>query len=111
MLNLTLFLALGLLVGTAEPPVTCTVSGIVTLRGKPLERARIIFHLDNDQFVGAKIRDGKYRVERVPPGRWKVTVEAEGLPARYASEEQSALMVEIPKDEPRQTVDLQLQKP
>jgi uncharacterized protein (TIGR03067 family) len=84
------------------------VTGRVTLLGKPLTRGKITFHLDNDQFVGARIKDGEYTVERVPPGRWKVTVEGEGVPAKYASGEQSELTVEVHKEGLRQTVDLDL---
>lgn len=74
-----------------------TVKGTVTLDGKPLPGGRIIFHLGADQFVGAKIKDGAFKLDRAPAGTHKVTVESPGLPARYTSEEQSALRVEVKK--------------
>src|SRR5262245_21639141 len=66
-----------------------TVRGRVTLDGKPLAEGRILFHIGDDQFVGAKLnKDGGFAVTRVPSGRHKVTVEARGVPARYSSEEE-----------------------
>ena len=76
---------------------TASVSGTITLDGAPLASGRIIFHQDNDQFVGAKIKDGKYNLDRVPVGSHRVSVESKGLPARYSSEEQTALRIEIAK--------------
>ena len=76
---------------------TASVSGTITLDGAPLAGGRIIFHQDNDQFVGAKIKDGKYKLDRVPVGTHRVSVESKGLPARYSSEEQSALRIDIDK--------------
>ncbi len=108
MLNAMLVLALSLLVGTNDTPGTTVAKGVVTLNGKPVAKGKITFYLDHDQFVGAKIKDGQYTVERVPPGRWKVTVEGDGVPAKYAAEEQSAIMIEIQKDGVRQTIDLDL---
>src|SRR5262249_26158550 len=72
-----------------------TVKGTVTLDGKPLGSGRIFFHLKNDQFVGAKIKDGRYSVERVPAGTWRITVEGDGVPAKYSSDEKSPLQVEV----------------
>jgi hypothetical protein len=84
--------------GVATAEMLSSAQGKITLDGQPLPGGRIIFHLDGDQFVGAKIKaDGTYKVDRVPVGRHKVTVEFKGVPARYASEEQSALQVEITK--------------
>jgi hypothetical protein len=49
----------------------------------------------DDPFVGAKVKDGKYTVNRVPVGRYKVTFEGEGVPSKYASEDTSGLRVEV----------------
>jgi hypothetical protein len=82
---------------TAADPLS-SAQGKVTLDGRPLPGGRILFHLDDDQFVGAKIKaDGTFKVDRVPVGTHKVTVEFKGLPARFASEERSALRVEVKK--------------
>ena len=72
-----------------------TVSGSVRVGDKPLAAGRIIFHLDGGQFVGAKIKDGAYRIDRVPVGTHKITVEGDGVPARHASDETSSLTIEV----------------
>lgn len=83
----------------------CSLTGTITVDDKPLTSGRIIFHLDDDQFVGAKIKaDGTYKVDRVPPGRHKISVEFPGVPARYA--ERTALEVEV--SGAKLTVDLHL---
>ena len=75
-----------------------SVKGVVTIDGKPLADRRIIFHLGDGQFVGAKTKaDGAFRVDRVPAGTYTVTVEGPGLTARYASEEKSVLRVAVKK--------------
>jgi hypothetical protein len=76
-----------------------TVEGKVTYKGKPLTDATITFHLKDDQFVGAKVKDGKFRVDRVPAGAVKVTIAAKKfpLPAKYASDETSPLTAEVKK--------------
>ena len=69
---------------------------LATLDGKPLVTGRIAFHQADGQFVGAKIdKDARFKVDRVPVGSHKVTVESKGVPDRYASEEQSVLRVEV----------------
>jgi hypothetical protein len=77
-----------------------TVKGSVTLKdGQPLSGGgRIFIHLKDGQFVGAKIQaDGTFKVDRVPVGKHKVTVEAEGVPKYYGYEEKSGLLVEVKK--------------
>jgi hypothetical protein len=74
---------------------TATVKGIITLDGKPLAEGKIFFHLPDDQFVGARIKDGKYKVSRVPVGGWLITVEGAGVPAKYRSGRTTSLKVEI----------------
>ena len=80
-----------------------SVKGTVTVDGKPLPSGRILFHLGDGQFIGAKIKDdGTFKMERVPTGKYKVTVESavQGksvLPARYAADDKSELQVEVKK--------------
>ena len=80
-----------------------SVKGTITLDGKPLPSGRILFHLGDGQFIGAKIKDdGTFKMERVPTGKYKVTVESavQGksvLPARYAADDKSELQVEVKK--------------
>src|SRR4051794_31686780 len=80
---------------TAADPAG-TVQGKVTLDGQPVAGGRIILYVGGDQFVGAKLKaDGTYRLGRVPPGEHRVVVEAPGVPAKFASEKESALAVKV----------------
>ena len=74
-----------------------TVEGVVTYKGKPLPDATITLHLADDQFVGAKLKDGKYRVDRVPSGTVTVTITSAKvrLPAKFAGPDTSGLTVEV----------------
>jgi hypothetical protein len=74
---------------------TGAVEGKVVFKGKPIADGKIVFHLDNGQFVGCKIKNGEYKIDRVPTGTRKVSIEANGIPAKFSSEETSALTVEI----------------
>ncbi|MDY3552605.1 carboxypeptidase-like regulatory domain-containing protein [Gemmata sp. JC717] len=70
------------------------VSGTVTVNGKPLAAGRVIFHLDGEQFVGCKVKDGKYVIDRVPTGTRRVSIEGKGVPDTFGTEV-SPLVVEI----------------
>jgi hypothetical protein len=89
-----------------------SVSGTITLDGKPLTSGRIFFHLGGGQFVGAKTKeDGTFKMERVPAGTYKVTVEASVgakavVPARYSAEDKSEIQVEVKKGD--NTIDIKL---
>jgi hypothetical protein len=84
------------------------VSGVVTYKGKPLAEGKIVFHLKDGEFVGAKVRaDGTYRLSRVPEGTWKITVEGKLIPAKYASEDTSGLTFEVKKGAHRFNIELQ----
>ena len=74
-----------------------TVGGKVIYNGKPLTDAAITFHLKDGQFVGSKIKDGKFLVDRVPHGTWEVTIDSKkvGLPAKFASPETSGMKIEV----------------
>jgi hypothetical protein len=71
------------------------VNGNVIVNGKPLAAGKIIFHLDNDQFVGAKVTNGSYTVDRVPAGTRRVTVEGEGVAAKFSSDNTTPLTFEV----------------
>jgi hypothetical protein len=111
-LSLVLFVACAVLLGggrvSAADEELATVEGTVTLNGKPVTDATITFHLKDDQFVGAKFKDGKYRVDRVPAGMVKVTIASKKvpLPAKYTSEETTPLSVEIKKGKGMVNLDL-----
>jgi hypothetical protein len=76
-----------------------TVGGKVIYNGKPLDDAVIIFHLRDGQLVGCKIKDGQYRLDRVPVGTVKVTIESKkvAIPAKFADPETSGMSAEIKK--------------
>jgi hypothetical protein len=71
------------------------VTGTITVNGKPLAAGKVIFHLDDGEFVGAKVKDGAYKIGRVPEGTRKITIEGKGVPAKYASEDTSGLTSEV----------------
>ncbi len=93
---------------TAADEELATVEGTVTYKGKPLPDGTITFHLKDDQFVGAKLKDGKYRVDRVPVGEFTVTIESKKvrLPAKYSAEETSGLKLSVKKG--KNTADIQI---
>jgi hypothetical protein len=74
-----------------------TVGGKVVYNGRPLTDGVIIFHLKDGQFVGGPIKNGQFRVDRVPFGAVKVTIESKKVrvPAKFASPETSGMSVEI----------------
>jgi hypothetical protein len=92
-----LVLALILLTGRRAPADETypPVAGTVTLNGQPVGGGKITFYLSGDEFVGARLRDGRYKLTRLPAGRWRVGIEGEGIPAKFASEETTGLTVEV----------------
>jgi RNA polymerase sigma factor (sigma-70 family) len=74
-----------------------TVGGKVIYNGKPLTDGVITFHCKDDQFVGGKIKDGMFRVDRVPFGEIKVTIESKKVqvPAKFADPDTSGLSIDV----------------
>ena len=73
---------------------TSSVTGKITLDGKPIADGKIFFYVGDDQFVGAKTqKDGTFKIDRIPAGTHKVAIEGKGVPARYGS--QSVLVVSV----------------
>jgi SAM-dependent methyltransferase len=85
---------------------TSSVKGTISWNGKPVAKGRIFFHLDKDQFVGAKIKDGSYAMDRVPVGEWTITIESEGIPASYSAEDKSPLRIKVNKGNQNINVEL-----
>jgi hypothetical protein len=85
-----------------------TVEGTVAYKGKALPDGAITFHLKGDQFVGAKIKDGKFRVDCVPVGTVKVTIASTKfrLPPKFGAPETSPLTLEVKKG--KGTADFQI---
>lgn len=93
----------GLLILVAPSMATADgkVEGSITLDGKPLAAGKIAFHQDNGQFVGCKFKDGKFKIDRVPADvLLRVTFEAKGVPLAFASEDTTALVVQVVEDGP-----------
>jgi len=61
-------LVLCTVVGCGHEPPTAVVTGTVTFKGEPLPMATIMFFHDKDIVGNGPIRDGAYRLERVPTG-------------------------------------------
>lgn len=70
------------------------VEGTVTLDGNPLADGKITFY-DGDQFVGAKIKQGKFRVTNAALGQRKAVIEGKGVPAKFSSEETAPLVAQF----------------
>lgn len=79
----------------APEPTDAPVKGIVTVAGQPLAEGRIFFHLDGGQFVGCKLKAGKYRIDRVPVGEHRVTFDYKGVPVKYSSEEAAVIVTNV----------------
>jgi hypothetical protein len=79
----------------AADEVVASAAGSITINGQPLPLGKITFYLDDDQFVGSKIKNGSYKVTRVPVGEWRVAFEGEGVPAKFNSEERSPFRVVV----------------
>jgi hypothetical protein len=74
-----------------------SIEGKVTYNGKALPDGAITFHLKDDQFVGSKIKDGAFRIDRVPTGTVKVTIASKKLriPTKYGVPETSPLTLDV----------------
>src|SRR5262249_40905283 len=74
---------------------TSSVTGRITLDGKPLAGGTIIlYEARGDQFGGTKIKeDGPFKIGRALGGKPRGAFESKGVPGRYGSK--SALEVEV----------------
>ena len=78
----------------AADPETGTVEGHVALNGKPVE---------------AQLKeDGSYQANDVPVGAAQVTIEGEGVPAKYADPKTTPIKFDVQKG--TSTGDLDLKK-
>lgn len=99
-MQLALVAAIGLFGLAVAPSLSaaaeaCEVTGVITLDGQPLASGKITLHRENGQFVGSKIKDGKYAINLAPAEILRVTFEGDGVPARYASDETTPLFVTL----------------
>ena len=101
-LLIALILGCGTLVIAAPPetPAEGKVTGLATLRGQPVSKARFFLHYPDGQFLGAKINEeGRFTISHAPVGAYKVTIEGPDIPAKYSSDEKSGLVVEVREGE------------
>lgn len=105
---LAIVLGLSAAQSIAADEALANAAGEITLDGEPLAAGKITFLLDDDQFVGSKIKDGAYKVRRVPVGVWRVLIEGEGVPGTFSSEKTGAFTVRVSPD--RNTFDFDLKR-
>ena len=86
------------------------VSGNVILNGTRIGSGKITLYLKSGEFVGTVINDGRYSFTkvRVSPGSFNVTIEGDGVPAKYGHEKATPLRVEVKAGE--NTFDFELVK-
>jgi hypothetical protein len=87
---------LTLAAGTASAADT-KVSGRVTLDGTPLAAGKLTCYLENGEFVGTVVKDGEFAFDKVrlPAGSFTVTIEGNGVPAKYGRENASSLSIKV----------------
>jgi hemoglobin len=90
-----------------KPVGTASVSGKVTLKGKPLIGGTITL-VSNEGKVEEKIAaDGSYKVEGIKPGVYKVSIKGAGVPAAFGDPDKSGLTYTV--IDGKQTHDIALQ--
>jgi hypothetical protein len=99
---------------TPEKEVTGTVTGVVSLNGKPLEDAEVrLIPADNLEANGRTVKtdaDGTHEFLSVKPGRYVIVVKAaekDGVtPARYSDPKKTLLQVDVKAGENRKDLSL-----
>ncbi|WP_425618511.1 Dabb family protein [Anatilimnocola sp. NA78] len=91
-----------------EKPVAATakLSGLVTLDGQTVPVAIVQLHLKNGQFSGSRIVDGRFGFDNIPAGEYVVSIAGKGIPAKYSTEESSALKLSVQPGENAVNFDL-----
>ncbi len=80
----------------AADEAATSLNDTITVDGLPPQRGRIFFFVDDDEFVGVRIsKDGKFKLKHIPPGKYKVSIEGDGILPKYQSEVTSGLAVEL----------------
>jgi hypothetical protein len=72
-----------------------SIKGVVAYKGMPFE-GKITFHAENKQFVGSPIaEDGKYAIDLLRPGKYKVTFEGKGISPKYKDADTTPIVIEV----------------
>lgn len=111
-LTVTAMFGVFVVLSAAQPaadlkPIDGKVTGAITVAGAPLAKGRVFFHSARGQFVGSKVEEGRFEVDRVPVGVHAVTIEGDGVPARYTFDDKSGLVVAVNAE--ANTIDFKLQ--
>lgn len=79
---------------TAEAKVS--LNGTITVSGRPLESGRILFYDDEGQIFGAVVgKHGVYSIKRPGIGQHKITIDGEGIPAKFSAIAETVLRFDI----------------
>jgi hypothetical protein len=74
------------------------VDGKVMLDGRPLDRGKVTLRGGGNKAFAADVAaDGSFKLAKVPPGQYRVTVTGTDIPAKYGSAETTPLTYEVRK--------------
>jgi hemoglobin len=76
---------------------TASVSGKVTVDGKPVVSGKVIFHPEEGKSLSTDLKaDGTFEVKALKPGKYKLSVEAgPDVPLKYSDPAKSGLQVVV----------------
>jgi hypothetical protein len=75
-------------------PADARASGSISVAGKPLADGRVCLHSTNGQIIGARAVNGQFQIHNAPVGRFRVTIDGDGVASRYSADN-SELSVEV----------------
>jgi len=75
-------------------PIEAKASGSVNVAGKSLSDGRVYLHSTDGQIIGAKVEKGQFRIPKAPVGKFRVSIEGDGLASRYSGDN-SILTIEV----------------
>jgi hypothetical protein len=78
----------------ADEP-TGSVQGTIKFELYPLPRGQLSLHAAGTPPRSTRIDEGGFAVDRVAPGTFRVAIDAEGIPKRYADPATSGLSVQV----------------
>ena len=93
-LTVVVGLALGWWLLWRSIPIDAKASGSISVAGKPLSDGSVCLHSGDGQIIGARIANGQFRIPKAPIGRFRVTIEGDGVASRYSGNT-SELSVEV----------------